>query len=230
MEENTKESISEIKLSEWGLLGKIRREKIIDDCMIREPYPSELERSSILSEWMKANEIEDEKKLIEWCKKRGLISLDLKNIVLRQWRWEHWCKKNFQDKISSYYLERKPFLDQVNYSILRVKNKNLAKELFLRINEGESTFDEIASNFSEGAERNTFGQIGPVPISQPHPKLAKLLQISKPGQIWSPKELEGWWIIVRLNEIINVELDEKIALKLALELGNKKIENDLNNS
>ena len=230
MEEDTQESISLVKLSEWGLLGKIKREKIIDDFMIREPYPNEYETSAILSEWMKANEIEDEKHLIEWCGKRGLISLDLKNIVIRQWRWERWCKKEFQEKISSYYLERKPFLDQVSYSILRVKNKNLAKELFLRINEGECTFDEIASSYSEGAERETFGQIGPVPISQPHPKLAKLLQISNPGQIWTPKELEGWWIIVRLNEIINVELDEKITLKLALELGNKKIENDLYNS
>ena len=59
--------------------------------------------------------------------------------------------------------------------------------------------------------------------------LAKLLQISEEGQIWAPKKIDIWWIIVRLNYIQNSSLDEKLSKELALELGLKFIEDQINN-
>ena len=64
-------------------------------------------------------------------------------------------------------------------------------------------------------------------MSHPHPKLSMLLQISERGQIWPPKQLEGWWIVIRLDEIINSELNEQVQLQLALELGEKMLEKKL---
>ena len=112
----------------------------------------------------------------------------------------------------------------MSYSLLRVREKTLANELYLRIKEGESTFEQVASEYSVGPERKSGGQLGPVPMQQPHPVLARLLEISQPGQLWPPKPLDNWWIVVRLNQIHTTELDAKTAERLALELGEKHVE------
>ncbi len=216
------------QLTEWGLLGRVKREKLIDSFLVSQEHPNTQQKKDIFSTWKKTNGILDENSFREWIKVNGFSYLEFKAIIFRKWRWEQWCKEKFNDIIPSYYLERKPFLDKVSYSILRVKEKNLAQELFLRINEEEASFEEIAAKYSEGPERETFGKVGPVPMSQPHPKLAKLLQVSKPDQIWPPKAVESWWIIVKLHEIINTELNERVQLKLALELGEIEIEKKIN--
>ena len=41
----------------------------------------------------------------------------------------------------------------IEYSIIRVKNQNLANELFLRIQEKEEKFEDVAYKYSEGVEK-----------------------------------------------------------------------------
>ena len=78
----------------------------------------------------------------------------------------------------------------------------------------------IANKYSEGKESSNGGIIGPVSISNVHPLLAKLLQISKKDQLWKPRKIENWWVVVRLEEIRNTELNDQIKNMLSLELGN----------
>ena len=123
----------------------------------------------------------------------------------------------------SHYLRRKPQIDKVIYSLIRVKNQYLANELFLRIKNNENTFEEIASNYSEGAEKQNGGKVGPISLDKPHPLLSKLLQISKEGQLWPPKELGEWWIIVKFEKLLCTELNEEVKQKLLLELGEEDL-------
>ena len=48
-------------------------------------------------------------------------------------------------------------LDKVQYSLVRVSSENLANELYLRIKEKESTFEEIARKYSEGPDKQSNG-------------------------------------------------------------------------
>ena len=43
------------------------------------------------------------------------------------------------------------------YSLLRLENSYLARELYLKIEEGESNFADLAKRYAEGPERNTNG-------------------------------------------------------------------------
>ena len=104
-----------------------------------------------------------------------------------------------------------------------MKTKYLANELFLRVKEKEANFSDIASKYSQGKEKFVGGFIGPVSISTPHPVLARLLQVSHPGQIWSPRKIANWWVVVRLEKLYSTELNDRIAKKLSLELGEKHI-------
>ncbi len=214
----------EDQLARWGLLKQVQREEIIDDSIAQVPHPNDSEKKEIISRWLLQNQIKTNEDLDAWQSDRLLTNSQWEELVIRKWLWSKWCELHFQSKLQSYYLQRKPYLDKVTYSMLRVKEKSLATELFLRIKEGESLFEDIAANYSEGPERTSKGRLGPVPMSQPHPALSRLLQISEAGQLWSPKQLENWWIVVRLEEIINTELNDEIRLTLSLELGDSYLQ------
>ena len=66
-----------------------------------------------------------------------------------------------------------------------------------------------------------------MPLSQPDPALAKLLQVSKPGQLWPPKRHEGWWVIVRLEKLLPASLDAALQETLLLEEGERALQRQL---
>jgi len=121
-------------------------------------------------------------------------------------------------------LQRKAEFDQVTYSFLRLLDGELAQELYLQIKEGEASFSDLATQFSSGPEKRTGGLLGPVPLSTPHPALAKLLQVSKPGQLWPPKQLEGWWVLVRLEKLQPATLDPALQERLLLDEGERLLD------
>lgn len=218
------ETISINQLSKWGLFRQIKSEEMVDISLKSTPWPTDSELKEIIEEWCKMKQIKTKEKLEEWKKRNGFDENLWKEYISRKWRWTKWCLKKFENKLSNYYLERKSMFDNVEYSLIRITDKNLADELFLRIKEGESSFESIAREYSEGPERQTSGKVGPVPVGKAHPTLAKLLQVSKKGQIWPPKKLESWWVIVKLKDLKSIPLDRKLSITLANELGGKYIE------
>jgi len=212
------------QLARWGLLHQVQREECIDHLLDEIEQPDANQLKTLQEQWLQAHELPNQQALQGWLNQQGLNQENWTELITRPWRWQQWCHGHFKDQLTTYYLKRKPLLDRVSYSLLRVKDKALATELYLRIKEGEATFEQVASEYSAGPERNSGGQLGPVPMQQPHPVLARLLQVSSPGQLWAPKQLENWWIVVRLNQLHTTELDSNTAQQLALELGEQHLE------
>ena len=78
------------------------------------------------------------------------------------------------------------------YSLLRVKDAGLARELWIRLEEGEITFAEAASTYSEGPESYRKGVMGPMEIGSLQPQtLQDLLRGLRPGEICSPNSWEN---------------------------------------
>ena len=215
------------RLAAWGLLAQVKRETLIDQCINSIPQPPNEQLQPLLQQWCEQQKIHSPQSLEHWQQNNGMNSQQWQQFVARRWRWYRWCEQTMESKLSSHYLERKSQLDQVTYSLLRVENQHLATELHLRIKEGEASFEEVAREYSKGPERQQGGRLGPVPLSQPHPMLAKLLQVSSPGQLWPPKQLEDWWIVVRLEELHCTELNNSLKQRLLLELGEKHLEQQL---
>ena len=70
------------------------------------------------------------------------------------------------------------------YSMIRTADRAKANELYLRITEEESTFADLASNYSEGIEQQFNGLIGPIELGRINPVIAERLRVSKEGQLW----------------------------------------------
>ena len=223
-------TFSNDQLKRWGILKIAKKEAIIDQFIEEIEKPNDEIKKSIIENWLRKEGLKSNESLQRWQNYHEFNQIEWEEYLIREWCWERWCELKFKSFVPNYYLKRKDFLDKVSYSIIRVKNKYLANELFIRIKEKEARFLDIASKYSEGEEKHVGGFIGPVSLSTPHPALARLLQVSKPGQLWAPKIINSWWVIVRLEKLHSTELNESIIKKLSLELGEKHILDLLNSS
>ena len=114
---------------------------------------------------------------------------------------------SWESHLPQLFLKYRPYLERVIYSLIRVKDLGLAKEIYCRIQEGEQSFADAAREFSEGSDAMTGGLLGPVPLSSPHPELAKLLEAAQPGQLLPPRRVVDWFLVVRLEKRLPAQLD-----------------------
>ena len=127
-------------------------------------------------------------------------------------------RERYRGQAEMHFLKRKDELDQVVYSLLRLKNRFLARELYLQIECGESHFSDLANRFSEGPERNTNGIVGPVSLNQAHPVLVEKLRITQPGSLLEPFQISDWWLVVRLEHYSPVAFTEEVADQMCQEM------------
>lgn len=153
-----------------------------------------------------------------WLKSQGMTQEQLEEMAIRPVLLEKFKQETWKNQVDRYFLTRKSSLDQVVYSLIRTKNPGLAHELYFRIVEGEQSFADAARQHSAGPEGRTGGLLGPVPLSQPHPAIAKILSVSQPGQIWAPRPLTEWTVIIRLEKFIPAQLDDSMRRALMDEL------------
>ena len=85
---------------------------------------------------------------------------DLLLHVLRPEALRRFAAQRFGPGLEDRFLGSKGARDQVIYSLLRVRDSGLARELWIRLEEGEITFAEAASAFSEGPEAHRKGVMG----------------------------------------------------------------------
>ena len=220
------ENINSTKISRIGLLGRVRKE-LIKENIIKNIELTEKEKEVAKNNWLKSNYLDSNDQLDKWKKENLKIEDDFEFIISRDLKWSKWCFDKFKEEIKDYFQEKKSYLDQYIYSIIRVKSEGLSKELFLRIKDKESDFFSIAKEFSEGIEQKTGGLIGPTNLNNPHPIISNILKESKNNQLWPPKKINDWWVIIRLEEKIPSILNEELKIKLSKELGEIFLRNKL---
>lgn len=127
-------------------------------------------------------------------------------------------RDRFAAKAEARFLERKNELDQVVYSLLRLENTFLARELYLQIESGESNFADLAKRYAEGPERNTNGIVGPVSLTQAHPTLVEKLRVAQPGVLLEPFRISDWWLVVRLERYSPATFTDEVSDQMCQEM------------
>ena len=133
-------------------------------------------------------------------------------------RRRSFMRDRFAPKAEARFLERKNELDQVVYSLLRLGNSFLARELYLQIESGESNFADLAKRYAEGPERNTNGIVGPVSLTQAHPTLVEKLRVAQPGVLLEPFQISDWWLVVRLERYSPATFTEEVSDQMCHEM------------
>lgn len=194
-------------LAGYQMLPQLLRFLIIDQAIA----PCELtpsEKTSAIEQYKQKNQISTPEAHRSALQRFCMTEAQLEDNATRELRIEKFKQATWGSKLESLFLQYKPQLDKVLYSLLRVPDMEVAQELYFRIKAGEQSFADCASIYSQGQEAQTGGLLGPVPLSQPHPAIAQKLSISQPGQLWTPIKLENWYVIIRLEKLVAAQLDD----------------------
>ena len=204
-------------LKRYQMLPGVLRELAIDRA-IAEVECSTDEQMTALKQFYDRYQLTDESRLEQWLKAHGVERSYLSEIAIRNFKIDKFKQQTWGSKVGSYFLKRKAQLDRAIYSLIRTTDIGIAQEIYFRSIEGEQTFDEIARQYSQGAESKTGGLIGPVELSTPHPAIAQLITTQPIGQVCRPVQLEQWFVIIRPEQIIPAQLDEPMRQRLIDEL------------
>lgn len=185
---------------------------------------SEEERSQILAGFLREHKLEGEQDVAGFLRQNLLHLEELEDQLLQSLRLNRYINQHHLPKAEARFLARKQHLDRVVYSLLRLEDPGLARELYLQIQEGEADFAELAARYAEGPERTTRGVVGPVPLMQAHPVLAERLRAATPGVLMEPFLIERWWLVVRLESYVPATLDDATAQQMARELFDEAVD------
>lgn len=204
-------------LSRYQLMPQFLRNIIIDSA-IADITCTDEERQTAIQEFCQQQQITSPQAREAWLQKQKMTLEQMEDLAVRSVLLEKFKIATWGKKVDTYFMSRKTTLDQVVYSLIRTKDMGLAQEIYFRIQEGEQSFTQLAREYSQGSEAQTDGLLGPVPLSQPHPAISKLLSVSKPGQLWSPRPLAEWFVIIRLEKLLPAQLDQSMRRRLLNEL------------
>ena len=211
----TKDGI--IYLIEHGLLKSYLREIILSE-MIQNLPLNDIEKRNGIKAYMDRNQLKNKEDLEQFRIRKGYGINQLEKMILKPIKIQTLSNNLFSIHANSRFEQRKDSLDLVVYSLLRTKQKELAIELYLRIESNENEFSSIAEEYSEGNERITKGIIGPTPFSQGNPLLMNKLKSMKRKEIIEPFALDEWWVVLRLENLIPSKFSESIRLQMCVEM------------
>ena len=207
------------ELARLGLLRPYLRQQLISELVDGDPEPfSNEDTQGAFQAYAQERQITSQEALERYRLDQLLSPQALEAQILRPLRLLRHGQRHFRPKAEARFLDRKTELDRVVYSLLRLKDQGLARELFLRIDEDDASFADLAAAYAEGPEQSTRGIVGPVALTQAHPALADRLRTASPGQLLEPFRIEGWWVVVRLEQLTPASFDQATASQMTQEL------------
>lgn len=204
-------------LIEYQLLPQLTQEIILDQA-IADIECSETEKTVAYNQFCQQNQLVSEEQVQAWLQHQRMEREELEKVIVKKFKIAKYKETTWGDKVESYFLKRKPQLDRVVYSLIRTDKPEIVQELYFRIREGESTFSDLATEYSLGSEAQTGGLIGPVEMNAPHPKIAQMLSTSQPGQVLPPTRVGDWLVIVRLENYLSAKLDSPMRQRMLEEM------------
>ena len=204
-------------LRRYNLLQPLVEQMITTEAIAGLPVPSDdLEKAQL--ELLDQRGFESLDQWSELLKELGRPHEEVIERLERVIRRQEFMRERFGPKAEARFLERKSELDQVVYSLLRLGNSFLARELYLQIESGESNFADLAKRYAEGPERNTNGIVGPVSLTQAHPVLVEKLRVAQPGVLMEPFRIADWWLVVRLERYSPATFTEEVSDRMCREM------------
>ena len=213
-------------LRRHNLLSALVRAEVVAQAVGAEVL-SEEQCDQLWNGYLSKHQIENDEQLANHLSARGLDADALHWQLELPARIKQHSQEQFQHKAEARFLAKKEQLDRVVYSLLRVRDGFLARELYLRIAGQEANFSDLAAEHSQGREAKTKGIVGPVALNQAHPALRERLRTSQPGQLLEPFRIDNWWLVARLERYEAARFDEGTAQTMAQELFQEWIQEEV---
>jgi hypothetical protein len=217
---NFESILSSIKA--YPLWPTLVREALLDRAISGIEIP-ENESEALWHGWCARNEVDPEKPLFE-----GLSPVEMRKAALRERRIELFKEQTFGKHLPEYFRARKKTLDRVALEIVQFHHEGVAEEALFRCRGGEQTLEEAAHELAhrDGGEPPV-KRIGPIALSRLSVGLNALVSGTKPGAIRGPRKIGQYHVVVRILEIREAALDDRMRHRLLVELLNQWIEQQM---
>jgi len=210
-------------LRRHGMLRNLISAEVKEALLDPEPLDAEALQSAVQT-YRKRNNLLSPQQLQDHLRRQHWSQPDLQWHASLTERVRLTSLKRHQAKAELHYLTRKEQFDQVTYSQLTVPNRFLAQELFLRLNEKEATFAELATQLRKSGTEKGQGRFGPMAIANVSPTIAKPLRSCSPGTLLEPLQVQNNWLIVRLEQFQPTQFDAAMEQRMCIELFQQEVD------
>jgi hypothetical protein len=212
-------TLSEINrlVRQQGLAPALARAWLIDQ-LLQAIHLDPAHEQRLVEAWLQRQGAGEGAEREAWLQRQRLLPADLPVIAGREARLQHFREQRFGPEVEVQFLRRKPELDQAVYSLLRVRDRQLAEELHQRLRDDGADFGELATRYAEGRERHSRGLFGPLPLTAARPEISGRLRVGQPGQLWPPFAAKGYWVLLRLEQQLPARLNEPTQARMMEEL------------
>jgi parvulin-like peptidyl-prolyl isomerase len=207
-------------ISKYRLVPQLAKEMLIE-AAIKDYEITEVEHQEAHQRFCGQQQLSNDKDLDLWLQQQQLGRDGLKDLIDRELQLRKFKTTKWETQVESYFCQRKSQIDRVVFSMIRVKEIDVAEEIYFRLVSEEASFVELAPLYSEGIESKTKGISGPVELGKLDPILANALITLQPLEVLSPLQIGEWWVVLQLETIIPAQLDEEMRQYLTEELFNQ---------
>ncbi|MDJ0589448.1 MAG: peptidylprolyl isomerase [Pleurocapsa sp. MO_226.B13] len=201
------------RLARYQMLPQLIKESIIDEAIETIECTAE-EINAACQIFYQQNQLHTETQRQDWAINQGMNQTDLEEIATRQLKIEKLKLAKWESVLEGYFLQRKSQLDKISFSIIRTSDRDLAQEIYFRIQDREQTFAELAQQYSEGIEANMGGMVAPVELGSLPPAFARLLQNRQPGELLPPFPMGEHTVVIQIERVMPAKLDSLTRKRL----------------
>lgn len=156
-------------------------------------------------------------KIISWKKNQtiyqrfdsNVLENELESFLMRDFILDLWAQKEWGHRLEAIYLEKKDKLDRITCSILRVKDKYLAAELYYRLKSNENSFDELSWKFGEGKEKKYGGKFTNQRVQDLPDGFSQFIRKLKPGEVLKPHAVGKYYVLIQLESYSPAEFNDE---------------------
>lgn len=165
------------------------------------------------------NKLENSDDTWSWLQQYSMSLDDFEELVYTNLITNKLVQHLFADKVEAYFFEH-----QLNYAAAVIyevvlDDQELAIELFYALNEGETSFYEIAHEYIQDTElRRSGGYRGIVKRQDFKPEISAAVFASEPPQLLKPIVSSNGVHLILVEEIIQGEFDDKLRSQILSDL------------
>lgn len=155
----------------------------------------------------------------EWLNKNYLSLEDFEKLVYKNTLSGKLAVHLFADKIEPYFYEHQlDYVSVVCYEVI-LEDEDLAMELFYAIQEGETSFFDVARKYIDNKDlRRKLGYKGKLYRKDLKPEISAAVFAAKPPQLLKPILTSKGAHLILVEEVIQAELNNLLRHKIATEL------------
>lgn len=152
-----------------------------------------------------------------WRQARGLSLQELEDLAAFEQRLATVTRRLWGPEVPGMFLQRRGEFDQVVLTMVRMRDPDLATELFFQLQEGECGFHEVVERYAEDSDRLRRGVVGPVVVNQLNPVLMRVVRRYGTGELIPPLDIGGVVHLIRVESLQPARLDDRLREQLLLE-------------